>query len=263
MNTEAKIILEESQVRSNAARTVVLHYHFFKNAGTSIDCSFKDSLSEGEWITREFDGSLSKKRNDLMEWVRGNTEVKCFSSHTAPLPPPDIPDTYVLPVIFLRHPLDRIVSAYAFEAKQQASTFGSVLARNTSIAGYIETRLSVPNDFQCRNFHAVRLAEMYSENIGSIEKRALLAVSELPFIGMVEEFDSSIDSLQKIIDATSLIGVNIVATRKNVSQNTDSSLEKKLDTLRTRIGENLYHELEKSNSIDLELFNNVRSIYAV
>ena len=262
MNTKVDVVPRELQAHVNSTKTIVLHYHLFKNAGTSIDSCFKDSLNDGEWITREFTGSLVKKRKDLRDWIRNNTEAKCFSSHTAALPPPQIDDVNILPIIFIRHPLDRIASAYAFEEKQNSSTFGSVLARNTSLAGYIETRLSIPNDFQCRNFHAVRLAEMYSEETSSIEERALQAVSELPFIGMVEEFDKSINTLQMLLGQTSLSGTNIVAKRKNVSQNAEASLEKKLETLKKRIGKSLFHELEQIKSIDLKLFEAVLKIYA-
>jgi hypothetical protein len=261
MNSNVKVITAEQQVLASCARTVVLHYHLFKNAGTSIDSSFKDSLEEGEWTTREFSGTHNKKRKELLEWIDGNPEVKCFSSHTAALPPPEIDDVNILPIVFLRHPLDRIASAYAFEVKQQASTFGSVLARNTSLAGYIETRLSIPNDFQCRNFHAQKLAEMYPENTGSIEQRAVKAVYELPFIGIVEEFDKSIEALQSLVNVTSLRGIDIKVTRKNVSQDSQFSLSKKLDALKIRIGDDMYDELERVNSLDLKLFKKVKSIY--
>ena len=246
---------------TDATRTVVLHYHFFKNAGTSIDSSLKVSLNEGEWITREFNGSLSKKRKELLDWICDNSKAKCFSSHTAVLPPPLIDGVNILPIIFIRHPLDRIASAYAFEVKQKASTFGSVLARNTSLAGYIETRLSIPSDFQCRDFHARRLAEMYSDDTGSIENRALKAVSKLPFIGLVEEFEKSIELLQKHLDETWFDGIKIVAERKNVSQDCHVPLEKKLEKMKIRVGDNIYHELEKFNSIDLKLYEIVKNIY--
>jgi hypothetical protein len=63
-------------------------------------------------------------------------------------------DSLVLPVIFVRHPIDRIMSAYSFESKQTSESFGAVLARNTTLGGNIETRLSMPNDTQCRNFQS-------------------------------------------------------------------------------------------------------------
>ena len=103
---------------------------------------------------------------------------------------------------------------------------------------------------------------MYSEDTGSIEERAFQAVSDLPFIGMVEKFDKSINILQQLLAETSLSGTNIVAIRKNVWQNAEASLEKKLETLKKRVGNSLFSELEQINSIDLKLFETVHKAYA-
>jgi len=36
------------------ARTILIHYHLFKNAGTSLDAVLKENFGD-KWITREFD----------------------------------------------------------------------------------------------------------------------------------------------------------------------------------------------------------------
>ena len=43
-------------------KTVILHYHLFKNAGTSLDAAFKENFSEesGEWVTKEFPAQPSQ-----------------------------------------------------------------------------------------------------------------------------------------------------------------------------------------------------------
>jgi hypothetical protein len=70
--------------------TVILHYHLFKNAGTSLDVAFKDNFSEeqGEWVTREFPAQLNENREKVKQWIIDNPQARCFSSHTAILPPP-------------------------------------------------------------------------------------------------------------------------------------------------------------------------------
>lgn len=242
-------------------KTIVLHYHLFKNAGTSLDSSFKECLKDEEWQTKEFGGPLKKRQEELKRWIISNPSAKCFSSHTAPLPPPKIEKVSIVPVIFIRHPLDRIASAYAFEAKQGVSSFGSVLARNTSLAGYIETRLAIAADHQCRNFHAVKLAEMYTESSGNIEERAIRAINELPFVGLVEKYGQSLESLQKIIGSSTLSDVRLQPKRKNVSQKDNIDLYEKLKRLHNLLGRDLYDELRNANAIDLKLYECIKEKY--
>ncbi|WOD06199.1 hypothetical protein [Marinomonas sp. GJ51-6] len=106
-------------------KTVILHYHLFKNAGTSLDAAFKENFSveQGEWVTREFSAQPAKNREELKQWIIDNPQAKCFSSHTAIFPVPHIDGINIIPVIFYRHPIDRIASAYSFEKKQGGNGF--------------------------------------------------------------------------------------------------------------------------------------------
>lgn len=198
-------------------RKVILHYHLFKNAGTSLDAALKEAFGKENWITKEFPNNPKLNKDSVKQWIVDNPEVVCFSSHTAFLPPPKIEGVDIFPIIFLRNPIDRIISAYNFERKQNAATFGSTLARNTTLEGYIETRLSIPNDRQCRNFHTHRLAMMYPENEGEELTRAKKAIRELPFVGLVEEFDKSISDLNQKLNDFGFLKTNISVLRKNSS----------------------------------------------
>ena len=223
-------------------RKIILHYHLFKNAGTSLDAALKEAFGEDNWATKEFPNNPKINKEGLKNWIICNPEVVCFSSHTAFLPPPKIEDIDIFPIIFLRNPIDRIVSAYNFERKQNAETFGSVLARNTDLKGYIEIRLSIPNDRQCRNFHTHRLAMMYPEAEGDEFKRAKKAIKELPFIGLVEEFDKSINILNEKLSEFGFEGKSIGV----------KSLNKWKEQKQTDIID--FEKLIVANSFDLTLF---------
>ena len=86
-------------------RTVILHYHYFKNAGTSVDDILARNFP-GAWMTGEFDGMNNHEA--VARWIAANPQASAFSSHTAQFPLPAIEGVMVLPVVFLRHPLDRI-----------------------------------------------------------------------------------------------------------------------------------------------------------
>lgn len=243
-------------------RKVILHYHLFKNAGTSLDAAFKENFSEekGEWVTKEFPANPAQNQRQLRQWILDNPQAKCFSSHTALLPVPEFDDIEVLPVIFVRHPIDRIASAYSFEKKQGADTFGSVLARNTDLKGYIETRLSLPHDRQCRNFHANRLASNF-RHLTNEESASIKALEVLPFVGLVEKFDRSLQMLSEAMIEFGLEVLTFRALKQNVSQDGKLSIAEKLDELKAKLGVQFFEEISKQNQIDLEIYTRVKQKY--
>lgn len=235
-------------------RTVILHYHLFKNAGTSLDAAFKENFKGDEWVTKEFPAQPNKNREQVKQWIIDNPQAKCFSSHTAILPVPEIEGIKVIPVIFVRHPIDRIASAYSFEKKQGGQGFGSTLARNTTLGGYIETRLSLDHDRQCRNFHAHRLAAMYPGQPDTEADRALAAIKELPFVGLVERYTNSLETLESLLKSEGFESIKLKPVEKNVSRAVKKTLDEKLNEIQEQIGFDTYTCLLENNEVDLKLW---------
>ena len=178
-----------------AARTVILHYHLFKNAGTSVDRVLKDNFPD-RWVTAEFNGTNNTER--VVKWITDTPEAVAFSSHTMMGPLPRIPNTRIISVMFLRNPIDRIRSAYRFEHNQQSDNFGAVLARHTDFEGYVRVRLSLGHDRQCRNFQTWRLASLVPGPEPELE-RAKAALKKLDVVGRVEDFDGAMEKLKDLI----------------------------------------------------------------
>lgn len=171
-----------------ALRTVILHYHLFKNAGTSVDAILQRNFGS-RWVTREFDRADNSA--EVAEWIASTPEAVAFSSHTASGPLPEIPGTRIVSVIFLRDPITRIRSAHAFERHQQpdpsADPTGRAIAAGTDLAGYVQRRLAIPGDRQCRNFHVARLAPFVPGPEPEFD-RARAALSRFTVLGRVEAF---------------------------------------------------------------------------
>lgn len=180
-------------------RTIVLHYHLFKNAGTSLDRLFQKNFP-GRWVTREFPRNGGNNTPLVEDWIASEPEALVFSSHTMLGPLPQVAGLRILSILFLRDPIARIVSAYNFERKQAADTVGANLAKEHDLEGYVRTRLAIPGDRQCRNFQVNRLALMRPGPEAELD-RAKAALSDLSFIGQVEEFAASIDRLSKMLRA--------------------------------------------------------------
>jgi|TARA_B110000902_G_scaffold264501_1_gene346170 hypothetical protein len=237
-------------------RAVILHYHLFKNAGTSLDAAFKDNFSEdeGEWVTKEFSNQPALNQKQVIQWIFDSPKAKCFSSHTMMFPTPKIDGIRIIPVIFFRNPIDRIASAYAFEKKQNVDSFGSVLARYTSLGGYIETRLALPHDRQCRNFHAHRLEAMFDPKHDDEFTRAKMAIEQLPFIGLVERYSESLEKLESLLEREGFEGIKLKPVERNVSRGEKKSLDEKIADIRDQVGKRVFSKLIESNKLDLALF---------
>ncbi|WP_220446070.1 sulfotransferase family 2 domain-containing protein [Microbulbifer harenosus] len=219
-----------------------------------MDAAFKENFKGDEWVTREFPGNPKINHEQVRQWIVDNPQAKCFSSHTAMLPPPAIDGVEVFPVVFVRHPIDRIASAYAFERKQGGDSFGAVLARNTGFKGYIETRLALKSDRQCRNFHVARFAPMFPGSEDDELNNAIRAVKSLPFLGVVESFDESISLLERKLRDFGFPGLKLVPERKNVSRDSNTALDAKLESIKNELGDETYQLLVTENQLDLALY---------
>lgn len=177
-------------------RTVVLHYHLFKNAGTSVDRILQDNFAN-TWVTEEFPASGGNNTDRVEAWIADTPDAVAFSSHTMMGPLPAVPGVRVIPVMLLRDPVARIRSAYRFERKQDADTWGTELAREHDLEGYVKARLARKGDRQCRNFQTSRLAGMVPGDAPELE-RAIAAVrlfQAAGVIGRVEAFAAAMSAL--------------------------------------------------------------------
>ena len=177
-------------------RTILLHYHLFKNAGTSLDHLLQANFAD-QWVTREFPGQNNTAQ--VRQWIEDTPDAVAFSSHTMMGPLPQVPGVRILSVMLLRDPIARIRSAYRFEHKQVSDGFGAVLARHTSYDGYVRVRLAMPWDRQCRSFQTWRLASLVPGE-GSELDRAKEAVTRLSLVGRVEGFDSFLSDLHAMLE---------------------------------------------------------------
>lgn len=240
----------------------VLHYHTFKNAGSSFDETLRQSFG-GDWVEQEFTVSAKQSNADEVQaFLLDNPGLKALSSHTARLPLPQIPGVRVFPVFFFRHPILRLQSAYRFESRQDADTFGSRLARGNDFAGYIQGLFDAPTNRQVRDFQTHRLAFGDDEGVSEAE-RALRTLRDLPFVGLVEAYDESLRRLDAALSPI-IRGFRPAYVRKNVTAvRDDLSVAEQLGEVRAELGDDLYLRLEANNLTDLHIFNMVAGSYGL
>jgi hypothetical protein len=239
-------------------RVVLIHYHLFKNAGTSVDEALKRAFPDG-WAAYERSERIGP--SELAAFILGHPALKAVSSHNAWFPPPRAPGLDVIPVVFLRHPLDRVRSVYDFERSQGAEGPGARIAHTTDIRGYVRWRLSHMGgaDRTIRDFQTMRLAPA-GEGTDELEC-AMDATGRLPFVGLVEAFGRSLRSLQAILEPS--MGVRrLKEAHANATRHRRGTLSVRLRRLEDDLGDEAYQELMAANAADLALWRHVHARYA-
>lgn len=239
------------------SRNIIIHYHLFKNAGTSLDQSLMANFIEG-WHAHEGEAT-EWESGDVTDYLVAHDEIVVLSSHTALLPVPNIKDAIIYPIIFIRHPIDRVRSIYDFERKQTDMTEGSRMAKILDLCGFVEWRLSRGADRSIRNFQTSRFSgAVHSPPAGdaSQAQRALWSIEALPFIGIVEQYDASLARLQNWL-SPAFPGIRLLPTKANVTQRGDQTLDERLAALRAELGPLLYQALLDANESDLNLYEAV------
>jgi len=249
----------------SAVRVVLFHFHLFKNAGTSVDKILEDNFGD-KFVKREFAfHPYNKNVEEVKKWILEEKDKVAFSSHTARLfnfeQFEKEHNVKIIPIIFVRHPIVRIHSAYYFEREKQKhmETLGPVIARNTTLKGYIEIRWVIPNDYQCQNFHVHRFADfLFYKKIPPLDK-ALTALDSLPFVGLVENFDLSIKHLENIIKPY-FPEFKGKVVKANVMFSHESDLLERLENIKKELGD-FYQKVVDRNEEDLILWNKIKERY--
>ena len=98
-------------------RSVIVHYHTFKNSGTSFDELLTANYQDAHLC---FDGPFPYtlfNQQELLKVIRRNPNKIAFSSHSIRLPVPTDLEHNAIAALFVRHPMLRIRSVYGFEMR--------------------------------------------------------------------------------------------------------------------------------------------------
>jgi hypothetical protein len=162
-------------------------------------------------------------------------------------------------MVFLRHPLDRILSMYNYERGQEAQNPGAILAKAHDLAGYISARLENPGEHSLRNYQTWMLArEEYRSKSPAADQETLLeyaanALDALPVIGVVDQFEESIRQFDAWL-APHFPRLNLKPEHLNRSASAPSNMQERIQLTRDAVGESLFQRLASENAMDLELY---------
>lgn len=240
-----------------AGRQLLLHYHLFKNAGSSVDRLLRESFGD-RWVNFDKPSPGQKiSAAEMEQFILQNPDLRAVSSHQI-VPPAPSGEIQVTPIVFLRDPIDRVKSAYLFEWQKQLH----LPEPKGTLSEYIREKLLPGKGTVIANFQTSRLSnQRYNETrpipgVHDLDRlRAAMAFLQgLPFFGLVERFDESLEHMANHTRVT-FPELKYSVYRENSSRDADTSANERYTAFRKEIGEELFNEVVYRNHLDLQLYS--------
>lgn len=238
-------------------RSICLHFHIFKNAGSTVDWAFERKLGRA-FRTADGDSPGDRLGADFIEgFLKKHPSTRYLSSHQFRFPLPEMKRVEFLPILFLRHPIDRALSIYAFEKRQGGITPGSRKAEKTTPAEYTRWRLDQGATSVLADFQTSVLSFRADEDPGRpIERpdveRAERNLAACAVVGVVERIDESLVCAEYALDGL-FKGISLAYVSQNVTRGRPATIEDRLARGRDELGASRMDELIERNHNDTRL----------
>lgn len=244
-------------------RNVVVHYHIFKNAGTSLDRSLLEAFGPA-W--RSFEGAHAHDvltSAQLGAFLRSRPEIRAVSSHLAR---PPVPWNGCIPLVMLRHPLLRARSVYEFTRNDPSQPFHTVV-KGHGFAGFAQWALQgEPGSVVVRNYQTIHLSQASFRADHILNATAQLAdlaqamdlISQWGCAGVVEFYEKSLHAFNAILEEK-MADITLASRWENHSLiPTFTDVETQLELVRDELGTTIFDALMAVNQFDLELYEFAR-----
>lgn len=234
-------------------RKVILHYHIFKNAGTSVDHMLATSFG-ARWKSVEASTNGRLSSADVAKALQQDPSLAAVSSHTA-LPPVPAGPFQVFPIVFVRHPIDRAYSAYDFEWIKQAGGMPK-----GSFEAYVTEKLTTWRSSAIEDFQTLHLSNRDPERRTvqrNLPNEVLLDNARQflrgsPFFGVVERMGDSL-ALMKHALGPHFPELRVEEHKLNVLR-PEGTLAEKVEEISSKLPPPLYKQLVLRNQLDLRLY---------
>ena len=253
-------------------RNVLLHYHIYKNAGTTFERVLDENYG-ARHLT--FDGPFSFSlinQDQVAAVIDQHPSHIAFSSHQMHLPVPSSLTFRAIPIVFVRHPLLRIRSVYLFSRRDSTGnkqgTSAELLA---GLEGWITSMLEGDkNRLHLSNMQTGALSRAYGlppkrrgEN-GRVCFDLQAAINNLllvPCLGRVEYFDSDVASFTQTLSHLDIAFSYQPGKSENVSSpDHDEPIERQLANMKQCLKSETWEKLHWMNHQDLALYDTVHDM---
>jgi hypothetical protein len=249
----------QQQSAGSMSAPVLVHYHIYKNAGSSMDALLQQSFGE-RWAA--FEGTRADRvpinYEQLRTFLAENPDKRAVSSHCAR---PPLPTPRTRPIIMLRHPIDRARSVYHF-ARRDPTQPDHAVASASSFREYVEWFLPrCDAGVVIRNYQVIHLSdasfrysniELAQANVEDLAQAKSL-LNDFGVFGLVRQFSESC-RLFAAHYKHEFPELHLREVRENVSTNPAMSEDVALASARAELGTSAFAKLLRHNLLDLELY---------
>jgi hypothetical protein len=236
-------------------RHVILHYHIFKNAGTTIDAVLENNFGAGfaHLHGRRHDSAVTN--TDLVDFLLAYPEIRAVSSHHLRLPKPESDAFVFFDTVILRHPLDRLRSIYDFY--RRAEDNGDPLAaqaRQLDLARFMELLLArYPHLVNNSQVNCLARGGRYTRPPSRADlEKAHRIIMDAAIPGTTEMLDDSLKVAEYYL-FPAFGSLKLEYSPQNVSPDRAENLDVRLQRMEQACGSEIYHKVLEMNALDLEL----------
>ena len=243
-------------------KTILIHHHIFKNAGTSFNHALKQYF-QNNFFEYDLPNSQVVTNQHLAEFILQHPQALAISSHHACLPTPQGANYQTISSILLRQPLARIESIYKFEHKQQADTEGAIKAKELEFKDYVLWRLEkTPNmlcNYQTHYCSRTKQSDIKKRPTAESLEIAIINLKNCAIVGTVEQYGNFLEvAKDKLRPFYPDITLNY--TFLNRTDPSASRVETVRENLVSKLGQDLVVELEEKNQLDYQLYKVAQNI---
>ncbi len=240
-------------------RFVIVHYHIFKNGGSTIESILRREFSRNFATLHGAEASDALDGKHLASFLRRNPNIAAVSSHHLRYPKPAVRHMVLFDCCFLRHPLDRLDSLYRYLRNLNTPDPLCVRARLLS-PGEFFRQLMNESPHLVSNIQVTQLAcsgeftrPVYQGDLD----RAATRFAEMAIPGLVEMFDESLVAAEYFLKPA-FPDVTWEYIPQNVTRvpgpRVLSHPQDRDEHLLSRWGLDTYEDLVQLNQLDLEFF---------
>jgi len=252
-------------------RTVICHYHIYKNSGTSFDTLLTENFGDNHIC---FDGPFpffTIDQEQLTRTIDRKSNMIAFSSHQIQLPVPVSLDYLVLPVVFLRHPLLRILSIYNFKRQTVDGTLTSKNAQSMTFDEWINycftdnQEITHISNAQTRLLGAAfRQRPLMRRKPNMMEydvHQAIRNIENVKLLARTEFFNQDVEHFSKVLGQYGIeFNFKNISPQNTTSKNHHKPISERLDTIKQSLSDESYQKLLDANKQDLFLFDYASSL---
>ena len=247
-------------------RNLLVHYHIYKNSGTSFEQVLDDNYGDRHL---KIDGPFAFShitQDQLANIIEQHPSLLAYSSHQIHLPVPSSVEFRAIPVVFVRNPMLRIRSVYLFdhrEALRDERDHGG-----DPLADFEEWVLKIlagdPNRLQLCNFQTSSLSRAYQSppklkgDNGRVLydlQAAINNMSVVPCLARTEHFDRDVGSFEGTLERFGMPFRYRPIQPVNVSSTDgDQPIDTQVEAMKQALSPKTWDLLRWMNDQDLALY---------